>query len=252
MRPRRRTRLQQLGLVALIILALQALHWGSLVNPNNLPPPADIGRAIVEAFTSGFILPHIAATYRRVFLAFGLAVAIGFPVGLALWRLPSNFSRAMEPFLASLYAIPWIAFYPVMMVLMGLGESPIIVNASLLGIIPIALNTFQGFRSIEHTHLKVGRVSGCSRSQMLTKIMLPAAIPFIVSGLKLGFIYAYLGVVGTEFLRSAHGLGFIVQSAYFFFQNTNMYAYVVVIGLLTLVMGYALDRVEHAVGGRFR
>ncbi len=230
---------------------VEALARAGKIRTTVLPaPPSKLFRTLWDEFAAGAIWPHLGATAMRVGTAFGLALVVGFAIGIALWKLPV-LASALEPLLASLYAVPWLAFYPVLLVLMGLGNGPMIVTAMILGLVPLALNTYIGFSEVGTILLKVGRVNHLSPRQTLVKILLPAASPYVVSGMKLGFLYAYLGVIGTEFLQSSQGLGFLVSTSFFFFQDLKLYAYILFIVAITLVLFYGLDQAEQWIGRRF-
>jgi len=245
------TRLQQAAFIALIIALLEGITLAGMVRPTMIPPPHDIFRAFGQAISSGFIAEHLAATFQRLAIAFAIATALGILIGVGLWRAPV-LGKALEPLIASLYAMPWIFFYPLLLILLGIGSKPIIFLAVILGVIPIALNTFIGFAEIRPIFLKVGRATGCSPWQTFYKILAPAAAPYIISGMKLGFIYTFLGVVATEFLVSPKGLGFIVHFAYEYFQVKEMYAYVLFMILLAFTLTFSLDRLERALRGRYQ
>lgn len=247
-----RVRLIQFGLLTAIVGIAEWAARAGAIKQSILPaPPSRIIERLWNEVAHGEIWPHAWTSAQRVLLAFAIAAVLGFLLGIVLWRVPL-FAVAFEPVIASSYAIPWIAFYPILLVLMGLGDGPIILIAAVLGLVPLALNTFIGLQEIRPVHLKVGRVHRLSRLQVLRKIMIPDAIPYIVSGLKLGFLYCYLGVIGTEFLQSTQGLGFLVNTSYFYFDDVGLYAFVLFIVLITLVLFFGLDRVEHRIGRRFK
>lgn len=244
-------RVQQLAFLAGTLALLEILVALGIIRPTILPPPHEILATAWTSISAGVVTPHLAATLQRVASAYAIGVGIGLPLGLLLWRMPSAVVKAIEPLMASLYAVPWIAFYPVMLVVLGLGDRPIVVISAVLATIPVAINTFIGLTGIKQVWINLALVEGCSAVQRFRKVLLPGAAPHIVGGLKLGFIYAYLGTVGTEFLRSAVGLGYLVNTSYYYFQNREMYAYVIIVVVLTVVVTQSLTVVERRVGKRF-
>jgi len=98
----------------------------------------------------------------------------------------------LEPYLVTLYAMPTLVFYPILLALLGLGPGPIIVIAATMVVIPIALNTMVALRAIDPILLKMGRSVNCSRPQLYRKVLIPAATPLAFPGIKLGFIYAII------------------------------------------------------------
>lgn len=239
-----------------ILIALTAL-WelaslSGMVRPTVLPPPHLAVEAVWGSLYDGTLIPNAAVTLARVAKAFVAAFIVGTAIGFALWRLPRTVTRSIEPLLASLYAVPWIAFYPALLVVFGLGDTPVILVAAILSTVPIALNTFIGLSGLKPSWSAVARVYRASLPQRVFRVLVPGAAPHMVSGFKLGFIYAYLGVIGTEYLRSTQGLGYLVNTSYYLFQTTEMYGYVGVVITLAVVITLSFTALEQRVGGRFR
>ena len=242
----------QVGTVVLVVAALEAISATGLVRPTVLPAPHDAVAALGPSLLDGTLWSNTAITLGRVLAAFMVGAVVGIGLGFLLWRLPRTATRSIEPLLASAYAIPWIAFYPALLVVFGLGDTPVILIASILSAVPVALNTFIGLAGLKPAWLAVAKVNRTPLVDRLTKVVLPGAAPHIVSGLKLGFIYAYLGVIGTEYLRSTEGLGYLVNTSYYFFQTTAMYGYVLIVLVIAVFVTLALTAFEKTVGGRFR
>ena len=238
-------------LVALIAL-WELTSLSGLVRPTVLPPPHLAIEAVWGSLRDGTLIPNAVVTLARVTKAFAAAFIVGIAIGFALWRLPRTATRSIEPLLASLYAVPWIAFYPALLVVFGLGDTPVVLVAAILSTVPIALNTFIGLSGLKPSWRAVARVYRASLPQRIFRVLVPGAAPHIVSGLKLGFIYAYLGVIGTEYLRSTEGLGYLVNTSYYFFQTTAMYGYVGVVVTLAIVITLSFTALEQRIGGRFR
>ncbi|HXG36901.1 MAG TPA: ABC transporter permease [Dehalococcoidia bacterium] len=241
----------QLAFLAGVYGLLEWITWAEILKPTVMPRPHDVLQTFGESIRSEYVTDNLRVTFRRLGYSFGIAASLGLLTGVVLWRLPL-LGKALEPLMASLYAVPWIFFYPLLLILLGIGDKPIILLAVVLGFVPVALNTFVGFREIRPIMLKVGRATGSSPLHTFYKIMMPSAAPYVVAGLKLGFIYTFLSVIATEFLVSADGLGYIVRFAYEFFQVREMYAYVLFIIVLAFILTWLLDRVERALRGRYQ
>lgn len=247
-----KTRLIQIGIVVGLIAVLELIAAAGLVRPTVFPAPHVAAIAVWESVVNGTLLDNTVVTLGRVVQAFAGALLVGIAAGFFLWWLPRAVTRSIEPLLASLYAVPWIAFYPALLVVFGLGDTPVILVAAILSAVPIALNTFIGLSGLKPVWMSVARVNRASRGRILFQVLVPGAAPHIVAGLKLGFIYAYLGVIGTEYLRSTEGLGYLVNTSYYFFQTTEMYGFVSVVLFLAIVVTLSFTALERRIGGRYR
>jgi NitT/TauT family transport system permease protein len=247
-----KVRVIQLLILVGIVAVLELIASIGLVRPTVFPAPHLAAEAVWVSLQDGTLFANVAVTLGRVARAFAGAVAVGLAMGVVLWRLPRPVTRSIEPLLASLYAVPWIAFYPALLVVLGLGDAPVVLVAAILSAVPITLNSFIGLSGLRGSWLSVARVTRASLARRIFSVMLPGAAPHIISGLKLGFIYAYLGVIGTEYLRSTEGLGYLVNTSYYFFRTTEMYGYVGVVLVLAIVVTLALTALERRIGGRFR
>ena len=245
-------RVIQIAIVVAIFAVWELIAELGLLRPTVLPPPHLAAEAVWTSVQNGTLIPNTAVTLRRVAQAFAAAFAAGIAVGVVLWRLPRAITRSIEPLLASLYAVPWIAFYPALLVVFGIGDAPVILVAAILSAVPIALNSFIGLSGLRPSWTAIAHVYRASLSQRVFRVLVPGAAPHIVSGVKLGFIYAYLGVIGAEYLRSSEGLGDLVNNAYYFFHTTEMYGYVGVVVTFAVIITLSLTTLERRIGGRFR
>jgi NitT/TauT family transport system permease protein len=247
-----RVRFIQSAIVLALLAIWELASLSGIVRPTVLPPPHQAMEAVWTSLRDGTLLPNAAVTLARVGQAFALAFGAGVTIGVILWRLPRTVTRSIEPLLASLYAVPWIAFYPALLVVFGLGDAPVILVAAILSTVPISLNSFIGLSGLKPSWIAVARVYRATLPQRVFRVLVPGAAPHIISGLKLGFIYAYLGVIGTEYLRSTEGLGYLVNTSYYFFHTTQMYGYVGTVVTFAIVITLSFTMLERRIGGRFR
>ncbi len=234
------------ALIAAFLLLLEAATRGGLVSSITLSPPSAVAEAIWKIALNGELWPNLARTVLETSAAFLLATAAGLPLGLALWRVP-YLARVLEPYLSSLYAMPLVFFYPLLLVVLGLGPRPVIAVAAAMSTIPIVLNTRVGLAEIAPIYHRLGRVLRCSPGRTLRQILVPAAAPYLFLGLRMGLIYAFIGAIAMEFVLTDVGLGFMVHYNYNFFDTPRMYAYMVVGILLAAGINAALSRAEAAV-----
>jgi NitT/TauT family transport system permease protein len=188
----------------------------------------------------------LVRTSLTVGIAFLIGGAIGVVLGALCWRAPLV-GDVLEPYLVTLYAMPTLVFYPMLLALLGVGIWPILVIASLMVVIPVALNVMVALRSVSPVLPKLGRSLNCSRAQLYRKVLVPAATPLAVPGLKLGLIYAIIGTVAMEFILADRGLGFRIGYDYRQFDVADMWALILAVAVLAIVVTSAVGLLERRI-----
>jgi NitT/TauT family transport system permease protein len=200
---------------SLILLVVMLVVWQALfaiVGASALTPPiATFGNAWGLLADADF-WPNVASSFRALGLAIAFEVVLGLAIGafLGLNRLAGE---VMEPLIMGFYAVPKIVFYPVVLMVCGIGLTSVVVFAVMHGILPIILFTMNAVRAIKPIFLRTGRVLRLSMAQTVWNIALPAAIPEVFSGLRIGFAATMLGVLLSEMFGSKNGLGFLLMNA---------------------------------------
>jgi NitT/TauT family transport system permease protein len=235
------TRAARYVLVAGLLVLLQALARNGSISPLVLPAPTDIVGEVWRQLGSGQLYSDLGRTGLEVGISVVGGIILGMALGAFLWRVRAA-GEAYEPFLATLYAMPVIVFYPTLLVLFGLGPGPIVLLATIMVIVPVSLNTATGLREVSPILLKLGRSLSCSRFQLYRKIMFPAAVPFVVPGLRLGIIYGVTGTVVMELILADKGIGFRIGNDYTNFAVTPMWAGIVIVVVLCTIIVTGLDR----------
>jgi len=231
-----------LGLGAFAV-ALESFVAAGLISPLVVPAPSDVARSVGALFLEEGLTEALVTTLLVTGAAIGLAIAIGIPAGYALYRYPS-LGKAYEPWLAALFAAPMVLLYPLFLVVVGRGYLTIILMGGITGVIPIILNVRLGLVSVSRTLNNVGRALNCTPSQQFWLIQLPAAVPTIITGIRLGIIYALVNIIGIEFLIAFGGLGRLVGNLYDRFDIPGMYAAILFIVLLSTSFFWLLGRVQ--------
>jgi NitT/TauT family transport system permease protein len=236
------------GLAALGVLCLiaEAVVAGGMVSPLVLARPSDVGFAVIELIREEGLITAFLATFA-VTLAAGLtATAIGIPAGFLLYRFQS-LGRAYESWLAALFAAPLVLLYPLFLVIVGRNFMTIFVMGTITGTIPIILNTRVGLASVPRPLVNVGVSFNCSGVQQFFKVLFPAAVPDIFTGIRLGLIYALVNIIGIEFLINFGGLGRVVSDMYDRFEIAGMYAGIGFIILVSASVFAVLARIERRI-----
>ena len=219
---------------ALVVLgavgALEVLCRAGAIDPITLIPPSAMALGAWRLLASGQYAHDILLTLGTVALAGLLAVAAGFALGYALYRLP-RLRRALDPFLASYYAVPTFIFYPLFIVLFGLNRWPLVAIGFVFAFIAMAINTLAGFERVPRVFRRTARVLRLSGAQEMLRVTIPASAPYLFTGVKLAVVYAFIGVIAGEFVLSGAGIGHQIAFAYNNFDNATMY------GLMLLLIG---------------
>ena len=245
-RHRRRTRLLVWGGTAALGVAL-LLFWqfglGLLVNPRYVSDPVTVVGRIGELLAEGELVTHLSVTLTEA----GIGFLIGAAAGLVSAFLLTSSRRGydvFEPFLIGFYSIPKIALAPLFILWFGLGTTPKIIMAALLVYFIVFVNTATGIRGVAPGLLRVCRVFGASKRDLLVKVTLPAAAPAIVASIRITFTRAIEGAVLSEFVASTQGLGYLVARASRAFDIATVFAGIVIIAAVVMAANGILRLVE--------
>lgn len=245
----RRAAWVRLLLIGVLVLLLELLCRVGVIDPLTMPPPSIILRDLVALLASGTMNAAMVKTLSDVVLAFVTASIAGIGLGVVIhaWRA---LRRGLEPLFATYYAIPVFAFYPLLIVLFGLGDVPQILIGFMLAVIAVIMNTMAGLDLVSRVLVKTARVHRLSPLQTALRITLPCAAPHLLSGIRLAVAYAFIGVVGAEFIMSNTGVGYEISFAYNNFDNATMYPLILLIVMLSIVVNGVLLRWETALQAR--
>ncbi|GAC1659609.1 MAG: ABC transporter permease [Candidatus Elarobacter sp.] len=229
--------------VALFIILWEISARAKAYGPSLSVPPTGIAAHVWGRLADGTLWPDLSRTGLEIVTAFATGCVAGLPLGVALWRWPL-LAEIVEPFLLSYYAVPVFAFYPLLIVLFGAGALPIVAIGALASIGAIVANTLVGLRAIPRVYLAVGRVLSLPRPQMIRHVIVPAIAPQLFVGLKLGFIYALIGVVASEFILATAGLGYQVSFHYNNFESRDMFAAMLAVIAVSVTSYVVLSGIE--------
>lgn len=203
------------GLVVLgaVLAAWAALTHGGAVPPELLPSPGAVGATFLRILGSGELARSLGASLVRIAEGFALGAAVGFLLG-GLMGLSRTAERMIAPLFDALRQVPLLGWAPLIILWCGISDASKIVFIAIGAVIPMALNTFEGIRSVASEHVEVGRVFEARPGKLLRKVILPGAMPKILSGVRLSLGTAWMLVVWAEAsARSARGIGDMLWSA---------------------------------------
>ncbi len=228
--------------LGVFVVALVLWHVAASSVPANLrsmfPTPLDAGRGLLELSRDGRLAEDIGASLARFAVGYLAAIVAGMPTGILLGR-SSLARRAFDPLLQVLRPISPIAWFPLFSLWFGIGELPAIVIIFIAAVYPVALTTAAAVRGVDPIYIKVARNFGESRLATLWRVVIPAALPGIVVGLRVAMGASWVFLVAGEMLGVQSGLGFLVIDA----RNSLRTDLVMVVILVIGILGLTIDRV---------
>jgi NitT/TauT family transport system permease protein len=230
-----------------MLLAWQALH--QIVGATALPAPLPTLEYLAKFVPSPRFLESAWATLESFCLALLLSYALGLTIGL--WMGVHRLSGAVgEPILISLYTLPKITLYPVVLLIFGLSLPGRVTFGAMHGVLPVALLTMNAIRNIPPVYLKSARTLLLSKWQTLATVLFPATLPEVVSGLRIGFTLTLLGVLLAEMFASKAGLGSLIINAMQLLQNEEMVTVALVLFAFAAIANALLLWIEHKLHRR--
>jgi NitT/TauT family transport system permease protein/sulfonate transport system permease protein len=223
---------------ALLPAVLFALWWIlsslKLLNSYLIPPPPAIGAAAFRLLRSGELQAHLLVSLGRVAAGYGISLAAALPAALIFHYSPL-LKRLFYGLFELLRAVPPLAMIPLLILWFGLGEASKLAVIVLATFFPVFLNASGGFDSMDPRWLELSRSLDLSFFRHLRSVLFPAALPQIITGLRLGFGYAWRALLGAELFASASGLGYLITDAQQMARIDTVFVGILTIGLLGLV-----------------
>jgi ABC-type nitrate/sulfonate/bicarbonate transport system permease component len=237
------SRAVQVGfLLALFILWYLATNeWG--VNKLLLPNPIAVWHQLVGILKSGEYLPDLRVTATEFAAAFVLALTSGTLVGYLVSRTRYTI-RVFEPLFAGIYSVPIILFLPLYVLFFGLGPASKIALGTTISFFPIVLSTIAGFSNVDRTLVTAARSMGASDFQLFRYVLVPAALPVVLTGLRMGFTVAMLSILGSETIASLAGLGHHIVQLAENMEMARMFAYIAFVVVMVAVLNGFVSYLE--------
>jgi NitT/TauT family transport system permease protein len=233
-----------------LVVALLAL-WeiaprAGWVEPSLLPPFSKVLQAWWKLAQNGQLWSNTEASLKRSFAGFALSVVTAVPLGLLIaWYTPV--SRALNPVLEVFRNTAALALLPVFTLFLGIGETSKIAIVLYACVFPILLNTISGVRTVDPLLVKSARSLGFGPLALFQKVILPAAVPTIFTGIRMAGAASILVLVAAEFVGAKAGLGYLINYAQFNFMIPEMYAGIITIAAIGVSFNFALVRLERRV-----
>ncbi|MFD1810691.1 ABC transporter permease [Rhodococcus gannanensis] len=214
-----------------------------LVDEVFLPPFSTVIGAVVDLSQSGELWKHVSASLSRALIGFSVAVAVAIPLGIAIaWYRPV--SDFLNPILELFRNTAALALLPVFILILGIGEESKVALVIYACTFPILLNTISGVRTVDPLLIKSASSLGLSPIRLFQKVVLPAAVPTIFTGVRMAAASSILVLIAAEMVGAKAGLGYLITASQFNFQIPNMYAGIVAISILGLTINAILVLIE--------
>lgn len=233
----------QLVLLAALIGLWQLAHllgWGRAMIVRS---PGEVWDAGIELFSSGQMIPALMSTLQATMIGILIAGSLGVVIGLALALTP-RVERVVDPFLTAMNSAPRVAFAPVFIVAFGIGQTSKVALAISVVIFVVILNSRAGVYAADADVRRLMTVLGSTKPQIFFKLLFPVSVPSIFAGLRLGLIYALLGVVTSEMIAAQAGMGQLVSAYSGNFQLAHVYAVIITLIIVATALNGIAGFVE--------
>lgn len=234
-------------LIAGLLLAWQALYWA--VGDIALRSPLQTVRYAIGMLADPSFWPHLDESARAFAAALAIATISGVAIGLFLGfnRLAGDIT---EPMLVALYSIPKLTLYPIVLLAFGLGMPAKVAFGAIHGFIPVALFTINAVRNVKPILIKTGRVLKLTTGEMVSRILLPAALPEIFTGLRIGFALTLIGTLLGEMFASQRGMGYMLMNAIGLHNVDIIMAVTFLVTVFAAAVSSLLLRLDHMLHRR--
>ncbi len=234
--------------VACVLLAWEALVRGRGIAPIYLPAPSSIATYLVRMIADGSMPYHLGVTVLRILVGFSVAAVAGVAMGVLMGMSPTM-ARIADPWIAALYPLPKISLIPLLIIWLGTGETYKIVISAFTAYFPIVINTYTGIRQADPGLLMAAADLGANRRQIQMKVVIPAAIPSIFAGFRLGMGVTIILVVAAEMIGGSRqsGMGWLLISAGQIMETEKVFASLIVLAVFGVVVTKLQEWIDRLV-----
>ncbi len=221
--------------LALFVGLWQAVIWLGDYPTFILPSPGDVATTLVSTLADGTLWRHAQVTLSEIFAGLGLGLVMATTLGYALARSPL-LERLLAPYLVASQSVPVVAIAPLLVIWFGSGRLSKVLVCALIVFFPMLVNTIVGIRSVEEDLRDLMRSLGASRWQTFRMLEVPAALPVLLGGLKIGVTLSVIGAVVGEFVGADQGLGFLINQARGLFDTPLVFVAILALVVIALAL----------------
>ena len=234
-----------------IILVWQAIDTANVWPDNIFPSPIEVAEDLVYGISDGSLFYGIGTSMLRLIIGLSIAISGGLILGIFMARV-ETVNQTIGSLVLGLQSIPSIAWVPLAILWFGLTDSGIIFVTAIGAIFAVTINTYTGVKNIDPSYIEAARNMGAKGSQLVTTVLFPSAFPYMISGFKQGWAFAWRGVIGAELLFSFLGLGFLLNVGRQLNDVSQVIAMMLVImGIGILIDGFVFKKLEYKVMSRW-
>ena len=242
---------KKIGFYALIVIAWQGLDSADIWPDNIFPSPFEVVEDLAYGIADASLFFGIGTSLLRLVIGLAIAIAGGLVLGIFMARV-ETVNQTIGSLVLGLQSIPSVAWVPLAILWFGLTDTGIIFVTAIGAIFAVTINTYTGVKNINPSYIEAARNMGAKGTQLITSVLIPAAFPYMISGFKQGWAFAWRGVIGAELLFSFLGLGFLLNVGRQLNDVSQVIAIMIVImGIGILVDGVVFKRIENKVMTRW-
>lgn len=233
-------------LIFLVLAGWELLAHFQVIDAFFMSRPTAILLDLIDACLHGELTPHIIVTLKEAMAGLLLGTVSGIATAFLLERVELA-ARILDPILMAFYGIPKLALGPIFILWFGLGLESKVVMATLMVFFLVFFNAFSGFKNVDQQLVNAVRLMGASKRQIMMKVVLPSAVPWLLTGIKAGLGAALLGAVVGEYIGANQGLGWMVEYAGGMYDVARVFTCIIVLMLLMAALNAALGRIERVL-----
>jgi len=236
---------------AALIAVWQAVDSANIWPDNIFPSPVEVAEDLAYGAADGSLFYGLGTSMWRLSIGLAIAIVGGMILGIFMARV-ETVNQTIGSLVLGLQSIPSIAWVPLAILWFGLNDGGIIFVTAIGAIFAVTINTYTGVKNIDPHYIEAARNMGAKGSQLITSVLIPAAFPYMISGFKQGWAFAWRGVIGAELLFSFLGLGFLLNVGRQLNDVSEVIAIMIVImGIGILIDGFVFKRIENSVMSRW-
>ncbi|MDA0755738.1 MAG: ABC transporter permease [Crenarchaeota archaeon] len=238
---------KKIAFYVLIIIVWQGIDSAEIWPDNMFPSPVEVGEDLLYGLSDGSLFYGIATSMWRLIIGLSIAIGGGMLLGIYMARV-ETVNQTIGSLVLGLQSIPSVAWVPLAILWFGLSDSGIIFVTAIGAIFAVTINTYTGVKNIDPSFIEAARNMGAKGSKLVTTILIPAAFPYMITGFKQGWAFAWRGVIGAELLFSFLGLGFLLNVGRQLNDVSQVIAMMIVImGIGILIDGFVFKKLEDKV-----
>jgi len=234
-----------------IIVVWQLVSIGGVWPDNIFPSPYEVAEDLAYGAAEGTLFYGIATSMWRLLIGLAIAIAGGIVLGIFMARI-ETVNQTVGSLVLGLQSIPSVAWVPLAILWFGLTDGGIIFVTAIGAVFAVTINTYTGVKNINPHFIEAARNMGAKGTQLITAVLIPAAFPYMISGFKQGWAFAWRGVIGAELLFSYLGLGFLLNAGRSLTDVSQVIAIMIVImGIGLVIDGLVFKKLENKVMSRW-